>query len=50
VAGTEITCELESDAVLTGLLTLFHMERSSDVVINKQNQVWYCWVKTECEF
>lgn len=39
VAGTEITCELESDAVLTGLLTLFHMERSSDVVINKQNQL-----------
>mmetsp|Transcript_1706 Transcript_1706/g.4345 ORF Transcript_1706/g.4345 Transcript_1706/m.4345 type:complete len:674 (+) Transcript_1706:198-2219(+) len=39
VQGTEIVCELESEAVLKGLLTLFHIERSSDVVINKQNQL-----------
>eukprot|EP00191_Tetraselmis_sp_GSL018_P014592 CAMPEP_0177587594 /NCGR_PEP_ID=MMETSP0419_2-20121207/5743_1 /TAXON_ID=582737 /ORGANISM="Tetraselmis sp., Strain GSL018" /LENGTH=602 /DNA_ID=CAMNT_0019077671 /DNA_START=248 /DNA_END=2054 /DNA_ORIENTATION=+ len=37
VSDTDIVCELESDASMSGLLTIFHVERSSHSVSNLQN-------------
>lgn len=37
--GQDVVCIAKNDAVLDGLLTVFHAERSSDasVMLNKQN-------------
>lgn len=37
--GTEVVCEAKNDATLDGLLTVFHVERSSDTLSNKQNDL-----------
>mmetsp|Transcript_32734 Transcript_32734/g.92845 ORF Transcript_32734/g.92845 Transcript_32734/m.92845 type:complete len:644 (-) Transcript_32734:207-2138(-) len=39
VTATDVICELESNAEMTGLLTIFHVERSKSDVVNKQNQL-----------
>ncbi len=38
VEGDNVVCEAQNDAVLDGLMTVFHMERSADVLLN--TQVW----------
>lgn len=38
VQGTEILCEAKNDAELDGLLTVFHIERSNDTLLNVQNE------------
>ena len=37
--GTEVTCVAQNDAVLEGLLTVFHVERSSDTEVLENVQV-----------
>lgn len=39
VQGTEVVCEAQNDAVLDGLLTVFHVERSTDTLSNVQNEL-----------
>jgi pyruvate kinase len=37
--GTDVVCVAQNDALLDGLLTLFHVERSSDALLNTQNDL-----------
>jgi pyruvate kinase len=39
VSATEVTCEAKNDAVLDGLLTIFHQERSVEGLSNLQNDL-----------
>lgn len=39
VGGTDVVCLAKNDALLDGLLTLFHVERSSDALLNMQNDL-----------
>lgn len=39
VVGTEVICQAKNDAVLDGLLTVFHVERSIDTLANVQNEL-----------
>lgn len=39
VVGPDVICEAQNDAVLDGLLTVFHGERSSDNLLNVQNEL-----------
>lgn len=39
VSGTEVICQAQNDAVLGGLLTVFHTERSSSGLTNVQNEL-----------
>lgn len=39
VTATEVICEAKNNAVLDGLLTIFHVERSTDTVSNLQNDL-----------
>jgi hypothetical protein len=45
VQGDNVVCEAQNDAVLDGLMTVFHMERSSDVLLNMQvgGRCHVCW-------
>lgn len=36
-AGPDVICTARSDAILDGLLTVFHMERSATALENVQN-------------
>jgi pyruvate kinase len=37
VEGQDIICEAKNSALMDGALTLFHMERSADTLLNLQN-------------
>lgn len=39
VNGTDVVCVAKNDALLDGLLTLFHVERSTDALLNMQNDL-----------
>lgn len=39
VNGTDVVCVARNDALLDGLLTVFHVERSSDELLNLQNDL-----------
>ncbi|KAF6256488.1 Pyruvate/Phosphoenolpyruvate kinase-like domain-containing protein [Scenedesmus sp. NREL 46B-D3] len=39
VEGDDIVCEAQNGAVMDGLLTVFHMERSADSLLNLQNNL-----------
>lgn len=37
--GHDVVCVARNDALLDGLLTVFHVERSSDELLNLQNDL-----------
>ena len=37
--GSDVVCVARNDALLDGLLTVFHVERSSDELLNLQNDL-----------
>lgn len=37
--GCDVVCVARNDALLDGLLTVFHVERSSDELLNLQNDL-----------
>jgi hypothetical protein len=39
VNGSDVVCVARNDALLDGLLTVFHVERSSDELLNLQNDL-----------
>ncbi|WIA41090.1 hypothetical protein OEZ86_004721 [Tetradesmus obliquus] len=39
VEGQDIICEAQNSAVMDGLMTVFHMERSADSLLNLQNNL-----------
>ncbi|KAI8472796.1 MAG: pyruvate kinase [Monoraphidium minutum] len=39
INGTDVVCQAKNDALLDGLLTLFHLERSTDALLNMQNDL-----------
>ena len=39
VGGTDVVCVAKNEALLDGLLTVFHVERSSDELLNAQNDL-----------
>jgi hypothetical protein len=39
VDGCDVVCEVKNDAILDGLLTVFHLERSADELLNLQNDL-----------
>ena len=39
VKDTDVICRANNDAVLDGLLTVFHLERSADELLNLQNDL-----------
>lgn len=39
VNGCDVVCVARNDALLDGLLTVFHVERSSDELLNLQNDL-----------
>jgi hypothetical protein len=40
--ATDVICEARNDAVLGGLLTVFHTERSTSGITNLQNELPVC--------
>ena len=47
MVGTEVVCIANNDAVLGGLLTVYHVERSTGSLENVQNDLPVC-PKPEC--
>lgn len=39
IDGCDVVCVARNDALLDGLLTVFHVERSSDELLNLQNDL-----------
>lgn len=49
VSGPNAVCEALNDAVLDGLMTVFHIERSEDVLLNTQVGWAQCAAVAACK-